>query len=78
MEGGRVKSLKRIAIGLAVGAFTLVGLLSFSQPASAILIDQPGEDYSFDPTTSLRWLDLPLTVNFSYDEIIAGGGGLPN
>lgn len=49
----------------------LVGasLLTWIGAASAMVVDVPGEHYSFDAETGLYWLDLTETVNLSYDAV---------
>ena len=45
-------------------------------PVHATLIDQPGKIYSSDNTQDLLWLDIAQTTAISYNQMIAGAGGL--
>ena len=58
----------------------LMALLLWSSSAASALISRDlfnaGDGkITFDPATNLEWLDLPLTTNLGYVDIMAGAGG---
>ena len=55
---------------LAILLMLLGFALGHSRIAQATLVDVTGENYSFDPTTGLRWLDLTQTAGLSYDAVV--------
>jgi hypothetical protein len=58
---------------------TVTVVLSLAVTARATLLVQnlssPGDGYiTYDSNTGLSWLDVPLTANHSYNEVISGYG----
>lgn len=46
------------------------GLLVLATAAHAVLQDVPGANYSIDPATGLQWLDVNVTANRSFNEVV--------
>jgi hypothetical protein len=70
----KVRDVKSIAAGLYMG-IAAIGLSATS--AQAFLIDNG--DTTIDTLSGLEWLDLPLTTNRSYNNIVVDGfGGYAN
>lgn len=60
---------KRTTMGAIVFAS---GLLFFSPQATASLVDIVGQQYSYDSTTGLSWLDPSVTLGLSAPAVITG------
>ena len=61
---------------MAIRLRTLIfaGALIFVGGARAVLVDIPGQNYSDDTSTGLRWLDVGVTSGLTYDQLMQGLG----
>lgn len=70
---------KKLLVGLVSGLL-LVGIGMVGTARAALYIQDlstPGDGYlTYDSSTGLSWLDVPLTLNHSYNEVISGYGGI--
>jgi hypothetical protein len=67
--------MKKVLFYFIVVINILAAPIAYGAPLSQRDLENTGDGLiSYDEATQLEWLDLTLTVNISYDEIIGGYG----
>ena len=63
-------------VGAAAFCGALATFVSITAPRASTLVDQGQNTY--DPNTNLLWLDLTITANHSYNDVVANFIGTGN
>ena len=71
--------IRHRSLAIATGALA-VALILQPRPSLAVLISADDPVFgvgslTVDTDTGLEWLDIPITVNLSVDDILGGAGG---